>query len=192
MVALKNVFLAVALCAMTSDATLLGSVAGVPALTMFIGGKLIALPQILALKLVIGVLGLNFAGIRYLREKVHIPASISGSVAGYKANSAVMDAPGRIVEAKTQVLSTLFRSLPKLPVASLPSASPSRFQRVIKIPTVPVPSVQWKSESVLVPKLAFRPPRSETTLTIEKEIGPSFAPAPAPRPPQAEIVDRPY
>lgn len=173
MAAFRSLFVVLVFGALMSDALF------IPAGTIpiIIGAKVVLVPKIIALKAGIGMLGLKIAGARYLKEKVLIPASLAGAVAGYKATSAFMDAPRRLIEAKTLAVEKLIHSLPSLPSLPTLPAVPSNFQTTFKVPALPVPSVEWETKTVNVPKVVFSEPPTKT-ITISKHIEPAYAPPP--------------
>lgn len=187
MVKFRSVFVILAVAAVTSEATLLGAFAGAATIPFLIGGKLIMLPKIVALKLMVGTIGLKIAGARYLREKVLLPASLAGAVAGYKATATVMNVPYKIAEAKTLAVEKLVHSLPTFPSLHAASAQPSHFQKTFTVPSLPVPRIQWQEKTVSVPKVVFNEAPSKT-LTINKQVVPAYAP----EEPEEHIPYRPY
>ena len=172
--------------------------AGTAALPIMVAGSVIGVPKVLLVKGAVGTAGLKIAGLRYLKEKVLVPASLAGAVAGYRATSKALQAPQHLIDAKNGAVQkivdgihsipkiNLVPSMPTLP--AFPAFPPKDFEATIRIPALPVPSLEWyrKPVTLQLPKLVLEQPAAKT-ITITKTHEPAYVPQP-----EEVIVERPY
>lgn len=144
---------------------------GVP---LAIGGKVVMIPKLLALKGAIGLTGLKIAGAHYLKRKVLVPASMAGAQAGYQKTSSVIAVPQNIAESKTAAVHEVFSKLPKtspIEIEEVPVSPTTHFQQTIQVPMLPSPAIKWykKPFTLMLPKMVLQQPTAiQKTFTAEQ------------------------
>ncbi|XP_022690752.1 uncharacterized protein LOC111261479 [Varroa jacobsoni] len=170
-----SAFIIVVDASMIPKLTALPALAGV-AVPAIIGGKLLTVPKILAIKGAIGLTGLKIAGAQYLKRKILVPAAIAGAQAGYKASSAVLAAPQLVAAGKAAAIQGVLTHLPQFPNIEVQPAPPVQLpdiQHTFQVPIIPSPSVQWYQKPITLhlPKLVLQQPQSvHKTITIQHHV----------------------
>lgn len=158
------------------------------AVPLAIGGKVVMVPKILALKGAIGLTGLKIAGAHYLKRKVLVPASMAGAQAGYKTTSSILAVPQTLTATKTAAVHSLFAKMPKsspIEIEEIPASPVTNFQHTISVPVLPTPAIKWyqKPLTLILPKMVLQQkPSIQKTITLQQTY-------PAPMPSQYEMSE---
>lgn len=144
------------------------------AVPLAIGGKVVMVPKLLALKGAIGLTGLKIAGAHYLKRKVQVPASMAGAQAGYKMSSSVFAVPQSLATTKADAVRGLFAKFPQtspIEIEQLPAEPATHFQHTIQVPVLPTPAIKWyqKPLTLILPKMVLQQkPAMQKTITVQQ------------------------
>lgn len=212
MAVFRSFVLALVISATVSDAFIFppfgpwGAMAGAAAaVPVLLGGKLILIPKAIALKLGIGMLGASMSGAELLRNKLLVSGPLVGAAAGFRAATFLQDsqqAPNPSPVSVQNVYGGVQGVLP----AGVQTAMPMQtiqpvqyvypnYQASIRLPSLPVPSVQWYQQPINLnlPRVVFQQPENKF-ITISKQITTAGAPPPPPpvKPEEGETDTRTY